>query len=347
MIHTGLSEEKTPLCTKPSSSSSVSDSDFSDTPGFNVAKSNKFFSENGSSATSPTPASNENSVQSAFEPLPTPGTQEIPTSAPKPETEQGFSSLIDIGTPSPGSNPPVKEPFAAFQQENGGDNDFFGNLNAAAPAAGGTSGATQESLVDPFASLATSRTSPQDEMSNDDILLNFGSSPKSTAAPDLLNTNGLGSNQSNVTPDLLQAGPFSTASMTTSSSANTSLNDLNNDDFFSRKGQPAPAHGPFGGGVAAKLQHSGPRKSNSESNLLEMGDSFHGDFLQPEAQPSPLHHAASSGAVSGNFSFSSKFLTFLLYVFIYHGHIPAGKFTEKAVWRSVFLTKWHCILNAN
>ena len=26
---------------------------------------------------------------------------------------------------------------------------------------------------------------------------------------------------------------------------------------------------------------------------------------------------------------------------------PAGKFAEKAVWRSVFLTKWHCILNAN
>ena len=26
---------------------------------------------------------------------------------------------------------------------------------------------------------------------------------------------------------------------------------------------------------------------------------------------------------------------------------PAGKIAEKPVWRSVFLTKWHCILNAD
>ena len=26
---------------------------------------------------------------------------------------------------------------------------------------------------------------------------------------------------------------------------------------------------------------------------------------------------------------------------------PAGKITEKPVWRSVFLSKWHCILNAD
>ena len=27
--------------------------------------------------------------------------------------------------------------------------------------------------------------------------------------------------------------------------------------------------------------------------------------------------------------------------------IPAGKIAEKAVWMSVFWTKWHCILNAD
>ena len=28
-------------------------------------------------------------------------------------------------------------------------------------------------------------------------------------------------------------------------------------------------------------------------------------------------------------------------------NVPAGKIAEKAVWRSVFLTIWHCILNAD
>ena len=28
-------------------------------------------------------------------------------------------------------------------------------------------------------------------------------------------------------------------------------------------------------------------------------------------------------------------------------YFPAGKIAEKAVWRSVFLTIWHCILNAD
>jgi len=260
----------------------------------------KFFAENGpsSTATSPAPVHNRSSEPQAFEPLTKLGApQEIPLKDTKQEEQQdGFSSLIDIGTPSPGPNPATKEPFANFPQQSGGDDDFFGNLDRASPTAGGTSGAapTQESLVDPFASLATRDTSPQDEMSNDDVLLNFGANSNVTATPDLLNTNSPGNHQSNVTPDLLQAGPFSTASAASSSSANTSLNDLNNDDFFSRMGQPAAA-APFSG------HHSGPRKSNSESNLLEMGDSFHGDFLQPEAQPSPLHHAASSGAVSGKF----------------------------------------------
>ena len=32
---------------------------------------------------------------------------------------------------------------------------------------------------------------------------------------------------------------------------------------------------------------------------------------------------------------------------LFYAVYPAGKFAEKAVWRSVFLTIWHCILNAD
>ena len=37
----------------------------------------------------------------------------------------------------------------------------------------------------------------------------------------------------------------------------------------------------------------------------------------------------------------------LTYKHTKHFVFPAGKFAEKAVWRSVFLSKWRCTLNAD
>ncbi|XP_066915198.1 cyclin-G-associated kinase-like [Clytia hemisphaerica] len=299
----GLSEEKTPLSTKRSTSS-VSDSDNVDLPaGFKSGPPLR--------PKAPSPASSQAKANGSvsIEPITT-HTQDIPSKNDVANDQGGFSSLIDIGTPSPAHN--AKEPFSDFQQQ-----DVFNNQNIK-PS---NNKVDQEQLIDPFASLATSRTEG-DGSSNNDVLLNFGSSQPTTPSttqqplfqtgPDILNTNSE-MTQSN-TPDLLQSGHFmgglsSPTATSGASTASNSLNDINSDDFFSRLGEPAAspqvapsskfgaAGSPFMGSHSPSKQ-SGPRKSNSESNLLEMGDSFsQGDTLQPEMQPA-MHHASSSGAVN-------------------------------------------------
>lgn len=93
----------------------------------------------------------------------------------------GFSSLIDIGTPSPSSKT-TESPFADFSSSNNqqqSQTDVFGNTTATQTSGRG-GGAAQEQLIDPFASLATGRAEPPtsgnttQNSSSDDILLNFG-----------------------------------------------------------------------------------------------------------------------------------------------------------------------------
>lgn len=298
----GLSDEKTPLRTKPSTSS-ISDSDHADTPAFHTGHST-FFGESGPITNSSEPKSEPKGngfVNTSFNPIKTP-THEVPQ-----KLNDGLSSLIDIGTPSP-SLANEKEPFSDFTQH--GREDFFANPSTAANE--NTTNQGQETLIDPFASLTTTRKSPT-ELPNDDILLNFGQpndsgkqpeagTPLFQIAPELLNTNSGAAHQT--TPDLLPSG--NVPSNITAKSANTSFDDLSNDDFFSRLSSgTTPAASPLSPMEAKyptdpfmKHPHSAPRKSNSESNLLEIGENGYGgsDTLKPETNP--LHHAASSGSVS-------------------------------------------------
>lgn len=288
-----MSEEKTPLRKTVSTSSSVT----SDSDGMSPITQKKpdksaFFNEldwqseggnmppaNGSVAKQP--------EAEVFQPIVTP-TTEIPAAVPG----QGIPSLIDIGTPSPVTKQPPTEPFADFHQ----------NTNISAPS-------NQGDLVDPFASLATSRSEPSPPGSTNNILLNFGeeeeehSSTVFQIGPDLINsTANAGISNRNESPDVLPNNAHS-------SQKQKSLDNLSNDDFFGELNSafaPSSTNQNMSSGHQLKQptdpfmrnHHEVPKKSSSESNLLEINDMFggHQDTLIPE--PQPLHHSASSGSVA-------------------------------------------------
>lgn len=233
-----------------------------------------------------------------------------------PSTDQGTTSLIDIGTPSPLTTMPPAAVFDFHQNQ-----DLSSSTTTTAYQA--TTTAHQEELIDPFAGLATSRSNVSPKESMNDILLNFNESSdtgsKDTSSkglfqssPDLIssttNTNKriqspdivpnhatAGISSEDLTNDDDFFGELNSAFANNNTTCNSSQPEQSSDPFMKQSTDPfKQPTDPF-----MKHHHQVPKKSSSESNLLDINESLGGsasDTLIPETQP--LHHSASSGSVA-------------------------------------------------
>lgn len=279
----GLSEEKTPLCQK-SSISSMSDSD-AGTPSYTekdktVAHSTFFnelawHSENGEGKMANGQAKYDTDSKATLLSL----SSNTEVSNNLIDISSGPRNLNveeDVGTMSSPSPPP----------------------NTATPPLS-DSDIPQINLVDPFASLATSRSSKSpDEAPSTDILLNFDSQEDNTASESTsINFAAPESNSASHFNDLFETAPH-TSKHDDALKRNKSLDDITNDELFtSAENNIFSSHkskqpfDPF-----MKHFHDSPRKSSSESNLMnDLGDhDLNTATLKPER---PIHHSASSHCV--------------------------------------------------